>query len=511
MIYLSFIGNHDRWDPEHERRGAVRTIFSHFQEKLSHVFLFHSGRTSRFDYLETAERSAAWMRRENPKLEVVLVHLEMENPIDFDLVYRVMLSEIRKTLVDHEVDSQEKIINNTSGTPTMTACWVLLQKCGLLGDARLMQSFEREHAIRRGKDFQEVDLEIENFPEINAPSELEAELSRTTRELRIVREERDSLDREGRFRRLIGKSPAIRDIREQIVDEIDADTHVLIHGEMGTGKDVVAQAIWQQHHEPLKRGYRPIDCGTLGRDIVLSELFGHKKGAFTGAVKDKDGLLESYPDSLIFLDEIGSLSLDNQETLLRFIERGEYRRLGDTEFETADNRVIAATNKDIDDLERFKEDLKHRFHEIVRLPPLRERMEDLPLLVEGLRPADLVLDRTVMDALHRYHWPGNVRELELWLQRIGRKYGSRTVTWKEIPSRLHPGAGDNQAGDDKLPDLPLDEPWETWIEHLRFKAFAQAGEVKSKAAELLGMKADSFTKWMDAERLRSFESWKRGD
>ena len=198
---------------------------------------------------------------------------------------------------------------------------------------------------------------------------------------------------------------------------------ILVSGETGTGKELIARAI----HEGSARSsnvFVPINCSALPESLLESELFGHRRGAFTGAQQDRAGLFESAEGGTVFLDEIGELPLAMQPKLLRFLQDGEVRRVGEAKPRHVDVRVISATNRDLKveiEREAFREDLFFRLSTFtIDLPPLRERAEDIPLLAERLLRTQCDLQRkrvrgiepAALEALGRYEWPGNVRELE---------------------------------------------------------------------------------------------------
>jgi transcriptional regulator with PAS, ATPase and Fis domain len=206
----------------------------------------------------------------------------------------------------------------------------------------------------------------------------------------------------------------------RIVDRVaPTESSVLLLGESGTGKELVARAI---HERSLRAGrpFVPIHCGALPREVLESELFGHEKGAFTGAVSAKPGLIDLADGGTLFLDEIGEMEPDSQVKLLRALETGMFYRVGSTRPHTVDVRLVAATNRDLADAMKqgqFRQDLYYRINTItVHMPPLRERPEDVPLLVQRFLDANAAygvkrLNPSALAALEAYAWPGNVREL----------------------------------------------------------------------------------------------------
>jgi transcriptional regulator with PAS, ATPase and Fis domain len=220
---------------------------------------------------------------------------------------------------------------------------------------------------------------------------------------------------------------------------------VLILGETGTGKELAARALWQQSKR-AEMPFVPINCGALSQNLVESELFGHRKGAFTGADRDHKGLFEVANGGTVFLDELGELDKNVQVKLLRFLESGEIRRLGETEPFRVDVRVLCATNRDLRKMlleEVFREDLFYRLNTFeIRLPPLRERRSDIPDLARHLlsraarRPIDQVVDLLtpeVVDALLEHDWPGNVRELANVMEHAYIIAGGQPITPDHLP------------------------------------------------------------------------------
>jgi DNA-binding NtrC family response regulator len=261
------------------------------------------------------------------------------------------------------------------------------------------------------------------------------------------------------FSPLVGQSPAMEKVFEKISLVASSDVTVLITGESGTGKDLTARSI-HRHSQRRKAPFIPVNCPTIPEHILESELFGHKKGAFTSAFQDKTGLFQEADRGTIFLDEIGDIGLSIQTKLLRVIQEKEVKPLGDNRVQKVNVRIIASTNQDLRDKivrKEFREDLFYRLSVIsIELPPLRDRIEDIPLLAEHLVAKNCeklnqpikTISGNVMDLLLKHPWQGNVRELENVLVQ-----GILYARNEEIQESDIPISG---AGLDTCPDTCLD-------------------------------------------------------
>ncbi len=259
---------------------------------------------------------------------------------------------------------------------------------------------------------------------------------------------RSSIKDRFRFGKIIGKSSAMQKVYELIIRAASSDANVVIYGESGTGKELVARAI----HRTSRRSemaFVPVNCHAIPESLLESSFFGHKKGAFTGAYRDKPGFLERADGGVLFLDEVGDIGLGLQSKLLRAIEGGGYSPVGTNEICHSDFRIIAATNKNMAaavEKGTMREDFFYRIHIVpITLPPLRERKEDIPLLIDHFlsifakgKPMQVIPGK-YMEALYNYHWPGNIRELQNALQRyltIGNfDFLLRHQSTKELTSR----------------------------------------------------------------------------
>ena len=256
---------------------------------------------------------------------------------------------------------------------------------------------------------------------------------------------------------LIGRSPAMQEIYRVLARLMGTDLTVMISGESGTGKELVARAL----HDYGKRRAGPfvaINMAAIPRELIESELFGHERGAFTGATQRSAGRFEQAQGGTLFLDEIGDMPPDAQTRLLRVLQQGEYTTVGGRTPIRADVRIVAATHRDLRQLIRqglFREDLFYRLNVVpIRLPPLRERVEDIPALVrhflaqahaQGLPMKSL--DAAAMDRLKAYRWPGNVRELENLVRRLAALYSQEVIGVEAIQSELAEAAPAAPAGE----------------------------------------------------------------
>jgi two-component system, NtrC family, response regulator PilR len=315
---------------------------------------------------------------------------------------------------------------------------------------------------------------------------------------------RRELEQKYTFNNIIGKSSRMQAIFSLIERIARTSSTVLIHGESGTGKELIARAIHFASPRSTKR-FLSINCGAMPENLLESELFGHERGAFTGAVKDKKGLFQESDRGTLFLDEIGEMTPSMQVKLLRALQEKVVRKVGGTEEESIDVRIIAATNQDLESRIQsgdFREDLYYRINVLpIHLPPLRQRREDIPLLVDfflqkysremDLPPRQISIE--AMQILESYDWPGNVRELENLIERVLALSHAETITTRDLPvhlltnRRTHPDLV-------QLPEEGLD--LEAYLESIRTQLMVQALErtngVQTQAADILGMSFRSF-------------------
>jgi two-component system response regulator PilR (NtrC family) len=312
------------------------------------------------------------------------------------------------------------------------------------------------------------------------------------------------------FAGIIGRSPSMLTVFDLVESVAKTTSTVLVTGESGTGKELIARAV---HFHSLRRD-RPfvaLNCGALPETLLESELFGHMRGAFTGAEATKKGLVEIAEGGTIFLDEIGEMTPMMQVKLLRVLQERRFRRVGGLDEIEANIRVIAATNQDLPKLVadgRFREDLYYRINVIpVQLPALRERREDIPLIAEHflskyreqMGKEVAAISGGAMALLERYDWPGNIRELENVIERAVALERTPTILVESLPAQIRDTmAGTPAAGAaDDVPELPsggfdLERHVQSVERRYLAQALERAGGVQVRAAELLGMSFRSF-------------------
>ena len=319
---------------------------------------------------------------------------------------------------------------------------------------------------------------------------------------------------QNRFGEIIGRSSRMRQVFDLIIQAAPSRTTILINGESGTGKELVARAL-HQNSSRSDRAFITVNSGNLPPDLLESNLFGHVKGAFTGAVYPKKGLFELADKGTIFFDEIGNIPLETQAKLLRVIQEREFMRLGGVETIKVDVRIIAATNVDlrrmVDD-GRFREDLFYRLHVItVELPALRERKDDIPLLVqhfldkygrENQKP-NLELTPDALDLLLEYDWPGNVRELENVIERAAVLSSGSRIDVDLVPDHVRSSRRFQMPQVAIPPEgISYREVITDFEKRLIESTLEAAGGVQKRAAELLRIKPTTLNEMIKRHDIR---------
>jgi two-component system response regulator PilR (NtrC family) len=338
------------------------------------------------------------------------------------------------------------------------------------------------------------------------------ERRRLVDENRVLRQ--NLQERYSKFGNIIGRSPRMRQVFDLVIQAAPSRSTILIQGESGTGKELVARAM-HTNSPRADRGFITVSSGNLPPDLLESNLFGHVKGAFTGAIYPKKGLFELADRGSIFFDEISNIPLETQPKLLRVMQEREFMRLGGVETIKVDVRIIAATNVDLHHMMeegRFREDLYYRLHVItIQLPPLRDRREDIPLLVlhflrkygEENQKTDLELVPEALDLLVDYDWPGNVRELENVIERAAVLSANRRIGPDLIPEHVR------SSRSFQIPQLVLPPEGVSFKQvitdfekRLIESTLETAGGVQKKAAELLHIKPTTLNEMIKRYDIR---------
>jgi len=459
-------------------------------------------------YNYPAERVEAYRDWLESQIEVDahLYKAKLESPVHYGDIYQEA-SRLLTKLLD-EIGKDQLSVLVSPGTPQMHAVWLLMCKTTL--KVPMLESSEEQGV---GDVEVPFDIAADFIPSILAESDA------TLRRLASGQTATPPA-----FADIITQSPVLKAqiIKAQKIAE--RDIPVLILGESGTGKELFARAI----HEASQRGgdrgagLVSVNCGAISQALVDSELFGHKKGAFTGADKDKAGYFEVADGGTIFLDEFGELPAETQVRLLRVLNDGTFARVGDTEQRKVNVRVIAATNRDLmaEMVEgNFREDLFYRVAVgVVNLPPLREREGDLMLLtdklLEGINSEALDLDSgykhkklsaKARNIIKSHGWPGNVRELQASLTRASVWSGGETITEREMREALleRPAKAGDLLGRKLDNTFDIQELIKDLKKHYIKKALAENGNNKAKSAEKLGLKSyQVLSSWMEDVGLK---------
>jgi len=348
--------------------------------------------------------------------------------------------------------------------------------------------------ILKPLDFDEVLIRIENL----------LEQKDIIQENKYLREQ---IDQEYNFNHIIGESEAMKEVYRMVERVSEATSNVLITGSSGTGKELVARAI-HSNGDRAKKPFLAINCGAIPEDLVESELFGHKKGAFTGAASDKDGIFVAAHGGTVFLDEVAEIPLNLQVNLLRVLQEREVKPVGSNQMVSFDTRIIAATNKDLEaEVEQgnFRDDLYYRLNVVeLPLPPLSQRRDDIPLLAHHfLKKYNKELKRNLkgisseaMSAMMAYEWKGEVRELENVIERSVLLSDNEYLQLEDLP-----GAIRNVSGTESI-DMDserLEEAVQVFEKHHIQSMLKRTDGNKSEAARLLGI--DPSTLYRKMERL----------
>jgi DNA-binding NtrC family response regulator len=495
-ILLTFTGFHDPFAASpatgEMRTGPILTVLS--ERSFDRVYLFTTPKAA-----EISEKTAAAITERHPGVKVEILEVPLKDPTNYLGILRQLRSHFKTLNASHP--DAEYSISVSSGTPHMHACWLLLAASGEI-PATILQSTPPEFVPEGRSLVKEIDVHQKDFPVITRPvdgpeseEDDESSILAACRELGIV-----------------GEDPAFQKaLRETFIYSQYDDFHVLLLGETGSGKEYFAQFI----HHLGPRANRPmitVNCSSIPENLVESQLFGHKKGAFTGATTDHEGKFKSADRGVLFLDEIGELPLPAQAKLLRVLDQGEIEPVGSNRPVKVNVRVIAATHRNLREMVlagTFREDLYQRFGSSVAIPPLRSRKVDIPILSAYLLGSwnarhqnQKRLSSTAITELVRYPWPGNVRELRRVIQQSAMLTPAKVINPEDLrfeaPMRTNPMSA--------LPDpsegFKVNEFLDEIKLHLIRRAMELGDDVQARAARLLGITPQAINQFLKGRNLQ---------
>ncbi|MBN1351934.1 sigma 54-interacting transcriptional regulator [candidate division KSB1 bacterium] len=491
-ILLSFVGNHDPFDPVDNSDGPILNLLSH--KSFEKIYLFYNSDI----YLRQASELNVELKKRDVDTYLSYVPIEITDPTDYSLLFPLINDACQKILTENSHQNSYYFIAMASGTPQMHTIWVLLQQSQLF-PAKLLQALEPKFR-KTGLAYREITFEIDNFPKIISPDEIKRLLNISELKRERLEAERKSLTRDFGFSEIIGESELLRREIEKAVSIADSDVPVLICGETGTGKELFARAI----HFNSQRKEHPficVNCAALPEHLIESELFGHKKGAFTGAIQDKKGKFQLADEGTIFLDEIGDMPLSTQAKILRALQEKEISPVGSEKTIKLDVRVISATNMNLEHArqeKRFRDDLYYRIKGLaLEIPPLRKRKQDIIILANHILQNKARLTSDAQKFLYNYSWPGNVRELKQSLHTANALSQGNEIT-KEILMDLLQEQLVGYPGGIKF-ELPAGEfDLKETLEHIEkdmiLNALKEERNNQTRAAKRLGMTRQNFNK-----------------
>lgn len=492
-VLLTFTGAHDPFAPSalsgEMNAGPVLTIAE--AHAFDHVYLFATPRMA-----DQTRATATELKRRLPRTGIHLCDTPLKDPTNYLGILRQLRTHFRKIHSAHPAAAF--FIGVSSGTPHMHACWLMLAASGEI-PATILQSIPPEFAAPGRPRVKEIDLSPDDFPRITlrerpVPDEdPAAALLETRRELGIA-----------------GDDPTfLRTLQETATYTAYDDTHVLLLGETGTGKELFAALL----HHLSPRSHRPlitVNCSSIPSELVESHLFGHKKGSFTGATAEHAGKFHAADGGMLFLDELGELPPSAQAKLLRALEQGEIEPVGASRPIRVNVRVIAATNRDLRRMIAdggFREDLYQRFGATVTLPPLRQRPTDIPLLALHLlekwnrdHQKQRRLSAKALTALAGHAWPGNVRELRRVIHQSAMLTEKAVIGPAELRFEPPMATPDHTAIPEPGPGFSLHDYLESQRLRLIERALEKSDHVQARAARLLDLTPQALNQFLKAKK-----------
>lgn len=491
-VLLSFTGSHDPFAPSAQsgemNAGPVLTVAE--ARTFEHIYLFSTPRM-----VEQTANTVAELERRYAKTKIWVCETPLKDPTNYVGILRQLRQHFREIRQSHPEATY--FVAVSSGTPHMHACWLMLAASGEI-PATILQSIPPEFVPAGKSRVKEIDLSPDDFPRISIREKTKStedpgeDLAEIRRELGIVGDD----------------DGFIRSLQEAAAFAPYEDTHVLLLGETGTGKERFAELI----HHLSPRADRPIvtvNCGSLPAELIESQLFGHRKGSFTGATADFAGKFKTADRGTLFLDELGELPVSAQAKLLRALDQGEIEPIGENRSIKVNVRVVAATNRNLRLMiadGRFREDLYQRFGAALTLPPLRQRKPDIPLLSLHVledwnrrHQKQRRLSAGALTALSSHAWPGNIRELRRVVFQSAMLTEKAVIGPDDLRFEMPVTQSDRVAIPEPEPGFSLQDYVETQRSRIVERALEKADGVQAKAARLLGITPQALNQFVKSK------------
>lgn len=491
-VLLSFAGSHDPFAPSplsgEMNTGPVLTVAG--SHPFDHIYLFSTPRMA-----QQTVATAAELKKRYPETDTHICEAPLKDPTNYLGILRQIRSHFKVIRAAHP--EADYFIAVSSGTPHMHASWVMLAASGEI-PATILQSTPPEFVPEGKSAVKEIDLSSDDFPRISlressGPAE----------------DDRDDFDEVRRELGIVGEDETfLKTIRQAAAYAPYDDTHILLLGETGSGKERITELLHRLSPR-ASRALVAVNCSSLPAELVESQLFGHKKGAFTGATADHAGKFKTADGGILFLDELGELPLAAQAKLLRVLDQGEIEPVGANRPIKVNVRVVAATNRDIRQMVaegRFREDLYQRFGAVITLPSLRQRKSDIPLLALHLledwnrrHQKQRSLSPKALTALTTHPWPGNVRELRRVVAQSAMLTDKSAIGPSELKFELPITTHAHAA----IPEPDSGFSLQAYLDAQRGRIIERALEktehVQARAARLLGITPQALNQFLKAK------------
>lgn len=474
------------------RAGPVLTVVA--ERSFDRVYLFSTPKTA-----DISEKTADAIKERHPAVETTILEVPLKDPTNYLGILRQLRRHFKTLNASHP--EAEYSISVSSGTPHMHACWLLLAASGEI-PAAILQSTPPEFVPEGRSLVREIDIHQKDFPTISRPIHAPGQTD----------DEDSSIAAACHDLGIVGEDPAFRKaLHEAYIYSQYDDFHLLLLGETGSGKEHFAQFI---HHLGPRAG-RPmvtVNCSSIPENLVESQLFGHRKGSFTGAAADHEGKFKAADRGVLFLDEIGELPLPAQAQLLRVLEQGEIEPVGSNRPVKINVRVIAATHRNLREMVAagtFREDLYQRFGSSVAIPPLRARRVDIPTLASHFLTSwnsrhqrQKRFSPSAISELVRHSWPGNIRELRRVIQQSAMLSPGKIIQPGDLRFEV-PLRPDSLSA---LPDPSEGFNLIDFLDQIKLRMIQRAmeltGDVQSRAAKLLGLTPQALNQFLKSRNLQ---------